>query len=79
MDSRDLRRAILLILALLALLTRLLPLSISQYPFNNDAITECTIASDIIDSQHLDYPSGRFYVDSHSTIAPLYNILLAFV
>lgn len=73
------RMKIMLILAIAAFSTHLLPLCISQWPFNNDGITECSIASDILASQGLTYPEGRFYVDTHSVITPAYNLLIAFV
>ena len=69
----------LLALTVLALSTRLLPLATSQYPYNNDGVTESTIAQDIIDSGHLSYPEGRYYIETHSVITPAYNVLLAFV
>jgi len=72
------RIGILAVLILLVISTRLYPLSISQYPFNNDAVGECRIASDIIASGHMDFPDDRYYTDSHSVITPAYNILLAF-
>ena len=69
---------ILLILVVIAFSTRLLPLSISSYPFNNDGITESRIAEDILASEHLSYPESSYYIDTHSIIFPVYNILLAF-
>lgn len=72
------RSIVLIVLITAAFLTRLLPLCISDYPYNNDGITEARVASDILQSGHLEYPDGAFYVDTHSTITPLYNILLAF-
>jgi hypothetical protein len=68
----------LALLCLLVVCTRMLPLAISQYPFNNDGITESRIASDIVESGHLSYPEGAFYIDTHSVITPAYDVLLAF-
>ncbi len=59
--------------------TRLLPLSISPLPYNNDSITESRIASDILEAGHLEYPETSFYYDTHSTITPLFDVILAFV
>lgn len=73
------RILILSVLIVLAFSTRLLPLSISSYPYNNDGMTEARVASDILASGHLEYPEGAFYVDTHSTITPIYNVVLAFV
>jgi len=72
------RRFILLTLTVLAVTTRLLPLSISHLPFNNDGITESRISSDIVASGHLDYPKDSFYVGTHSTAMPTFNVWLAF-
>lgn len=73
------RLIFLLALATLAVTTRLLPLSSSQYPFNNDGITECRIASDILQTRSLGFPSDAYYADTHSVITPAYNVLLAYV
>ena len=73
------RVGILAILILLAVSTRLYPLSISHYPFNNDAMGECRIASDILISEHMDFPEDSYYMDFHSIVTPAYNILLAFL
>jgi hypothetical protein len=70
---------VLLILVLFAMSTRLLPMSISQYPFNNDGITECRIANDLLASRKFDLPDDAFYQGTHSIITPAYNVLLAFV
>lgn len=72
------RIGIIVILLILVVSTRLYPLSISRYPFNNDAIGECRIASDILASEHMDYPEGSYYIATHSVVTPAYNILLAF-
>ncbi|MEW5748735.1 MAG: hypothetical protein AB1793_08160 [Candidatus Thermoplasmatota archaeon] len=72
------RRAIILSLVFMALSTRLVPLAISPFPFNNDGMTESRIAEDIISSGGLSYPSDAFYADSHSVITPAFNLILAF-
>jgi len=69
---------ILLVLVLLAASTRLLPLAISQFPFNNDGLTESAIADDILATGNLNYADGAYYVETHSVTTPVYNVLLAF-
>jgi len=59
-------------------MTRLLPLSISRYPFNNDALTECGIASEILGSGHLEFSHNAPWSITHSVATPLMNVLLAF-
>lgn len=78
-SRQSVRYWILIILTMLAFTTRILPLSFSVYPFNNDGLTECAIAEDIQESRGLQYPSDRFYIESHSVITPAYNVLLAFL
>ena len=65
-------------LAILAFTTRILPISISSFPFNNDSLTECRMAEDIIAAGRLDFSGDSWYYDTHSTVTPVYNILLAF-
>ena len=72
------RLLVLLILLTLAFSTRLLPYSISSYPFNNDGVTEARIAGDILSSESLSYPIDSFYRDTYSVVTPVYNIALAF-
>lgn len=74
-----LRYVVLLALVVTALSTRVLPLAISSYPFNNDGLTESGIAEDIATSGHLEYPEERFYPDTHSVLTPAFNVMLAFV
>jgi hypothetical protein len=74
----DPRLLVLIVLSVLAFSTRVLPLSISPLPFNNDGMTEARIADDILSSEHLKYPEGSFYSDSYSVVTPVYNVLLAF-
>ena len=66
------------ILSTLAFSTRLIPYSISAYPFNNDGVTEARIAADIVAAGHLSYPADSFYLDTYSVITPVYNVLVAF-
>ena len=75
--NADSRLAIVIVLVILAFTTRIVPLTISNLPFNNDGISECRIASDILASGHLDYPDGSFYIASHTAVTPAYDILLA--
>jgi len=73
-----LRQIAIITLILVAVSTRLLPISISQYPFNNDGITEARISNDILGSESLSYPANSFYVNTHSAAMPAYNVCLAF-
>jgi len=68
-----------LILLLVTFTTRVLPVSISSYPYNNDGLTECRIAQDILSSGGLVYPEGALYKSTHGVTMPLFNVLLAFV
>lgn len=78
-DSNGARAiAVLGMVAVLAFTTRVLPSHISPLPFNNDGLSECRIAGDILESRHLQYPEGAFYLDTHSVITPIYNVMLAF-
>jgi hypothetical protein len=68
-----------LIILIAAFVTRLLPLAISQYPFNNDSVTECTLASGILSSRHLDMSAGMSWFSTHSGATPAMNAVLAFI
>jgi len=68
----------LAIVSIAAFLTRLFPLSMSQYPFNNDSLIECGMASDIVHSGHLTYPSDSPWNGTHSVATPVFNVLIAF-
>ena len=70
---------VLVVLGLLAFTTRLWPMHISTLPFNNDGLTECRIASDILAWGSLEYPSTAFYFNTHSVVTPSFNVLLAYV
>jgi len=63
---------------LAAFFTRLLPLSISAYPFNNDSLTECGIATQILGSGHLHFSPDSPWYGTHSTVTPALDTLLAF-
>jgi len=67
------------ILLVAGFLTRLLPLSISQYPFNNDGLTECGIASSILDSGHLRVLPDAVNGTTHSLATPAMNVLIAYM
>jgi len=67
------------ILVAAAFLTRLLPLSISQYPFNNDGLTECRLASSIVDSGHLRASADAVNGTTHSLATPAMNVLIAYL
>ncbi len=68
----------LLILLFAAFMTRLLPLAISQYPINNDSITESLISTEILNSGHLVSHSDPHWMWTHTGLTPVLNILLAF-
>jgi hypothetical protein len=68
----------LLILLFAAFMTRLLPLAISQYPINNDSITESLISAEMLDSGHLVSSSDSHWTWTYTDITPVLNILLAF-
>ena len=65
-------------ICLAAFTTRLLPLSISQYPYNNDSLIECGMASEISESGHLDFSPGSPWYGTHSIATPALNVLLSF-
>lgn len=69
----------LLVMSIAAFMTRLLPLSMSQYPFNNDSLSECTLATRVLSSGHLDLAAGAAWYETHSGATPVLNVLLAFV
>lgn len=68
-----------LLLAIMAsgFLTRLLPLSISQYPYNNDSLIECGMAKEIVSSRHLEFAPGSPWYGTHGIVTPSFNVLLA--
>lgn len=68
----------LLILLFAAFMTRLLPLAISQYPFNNDSITESLMSAEVLDSGHLVPSSDPQWMWAHTNFTPILNIVLAF-
>jgi len=67
------------VLALAAFLTRLMPLATSPYPFNNDGLTECSLAERIIETGHLSMATNGASATTHSQAIPLLNVLAAFV
>jgi hypothetical protein len=69
---------LLLILCSAALLSRLMPLSISQYPYNNDSLSESGMASEILKYGHLKYTEGSPWYGTHSVATPALSLLSAF-
>ena len=68
-----------LVMGIAAFVTRILPISISQYPFNNDGMTESRIAEKITESGHLSLlPDGQL-TTTHSTAMPAMNVILAYL
>jgi hypothetical protein len=67
------------VIALSAFVTRLLPLAFSQYPFNNDSLFECGLASDLILHGHLEYSEGSPWEGTYSVGLPAFGVLLAHV
>jgi len=70
---------VLLAVCAAAFLTRLMPLHTSQYPFNNDAVTECGMASEIIRSDSFIFGPDSIWYGTHGASTPAFNILIAFV
>ncbi len=71
--------ASLLILVFAAFMTRVMPLSISQYPFNNDSISESLLATQILDTGSLVSLHHPPWQGTHTALMPVLNILLAFL
>ena len=69
----------LVVILIAAFTTRLLPLSISQYPFNNDSLGESVLASSILDSRNLDVSTGALWYSTHDGATPAMNVVLAFI
>jgi len=69
---------ILVLLSIAAFLTRLMPISISRYPFNNDSLTSCGIASDILSSGHLQLLPPSVYGETHAGSTPAFGLLISF-
>lgn len=67
------------IIVFAAFMTRLLPLSMSPYPFNNDSLSECGLASEIMTSGHLRFSSSSLWYGTHGGATPILNILLAYL
>jgi hypothetical protein len=68
----------LAVLSIAAFFTRILPLSMSPYPFNNDSLTECGLAAKILSSGHLSFSIEVPWYGTHSGATPILNILLAY-
>lgn len=68
----------LIVLSVFVFSSHALPYTFSDYPFNNDGITEARIANDIVEAESLSYPPDSFYYDTYSVITPIYNVMIAF-
>ena len=68
----------LIIIAVGTFLTRMLPLSFSQLPFNNDAITESQLASNVLQTGHLSAIIDGHLGAAHSSAMPAYNVIVAY-
>lgn len=66
------------VLAIAAFLTRLMPMSISPYPFNNDSLTECGITAEILKTGHLNFSSSTPWYGTHGIDTPVLNVVMAF-
>ncbi len=69
---------VFLVIFVAALATRLLPLSISQYPYNNDSLIECGMASEISSAGHLEFSHDSPWYGTHSVVTPVLDVLLSF-
>ena len=67
------------VLTIAGFLTRIYPLRMSQFPFNNDSMTECGIASEILSSGHLEFSPGTAWYGTHTVVMPIYDTMIAFV
>jgi len=65
-------------MSIAAFFTRIFPLSMSPYPFNNDSLTECGLAMKILGSGHLSFSVDVPWYGTHSGATPILNILLAY-
>jgi hypothetical protein len=66
------------VIVIAAFITRLWPLAFSSYPFNNDGLTECTLASQILASGHMSILPDGHLGTTHSTAIPAMNIVIAY-
>ena len=66
-------------MCLAAFSTRLLPLAISQYPYNNDALTELSITEEILRTGHMSHSEDLRWNTTHSLVTPALDIMLAFL
>ena len=69
----------LAVISVAAFLTRLLPLSMSPFPFNNDSLTECRLANDILNTHHLVFSANAPWYGTHSGATPILNMILAYM
>lgn len=70
--------SLLLILFMAAFLSRLMPLSSSQYPYNNDSLSETGMASEILKYGSLKYTEGSPWYGTHSVATPALSVVTAF-
>ena len=66
------------VIVIAAFITRLWPLAFSSYPFNNDGLTESTLAAQILTSGHLSLLPDGHLGTTHSTAIPAMNIVIAY-
>ena len=67
-----------LLLALLSFSVHLIPLSFSEYPFNNDSLVEGRAARQILDTGEIVLPWDGNLTTTHSESTPAWNLVLAF-
>jgi len=66
------------VIVIAAFITRLWPLTVSNYPFNNDGLTESSLAAQILGSGHLSFfPDGHLGT-THSLAIPAMNLVIAY-
>lgn len=79
-DSRRSRIFVVLLIMLLAgFSTRLLPLAVSDFPFNNDSLTEISITGEILRTGHINYTDDMRWNATHSLVTPALDVMLAFL
>jgi len=70
--------AVVALLSFSAFLTHLLPLSISQFPFNNDTLSVCGISSDIMNNHRLTGLESSGWQNAHGVRTPLLSIIISY-
>ncbi len=66
------------IVCLAAFSSRILPLAVSPYPFNNDSLTEVSITREILENGHINYSDDLRWNTTHSLVTPALDVMLAF-